>query len=610
MNERLLDALASRIVVADGALGTELYAKGIAPDVSYDALNLDNPGIIASIHASYIDAGAELIETNTFGANRNKLAHFGLSGKVYEINLAGAAIAKRCAGDSAWVAGSIGPIGRTDEELSDEEKASLFAEHASGLIDGGADAIILETFDSLSDLLIAISTISKKTSIPIIAQLLFTAGGRTACGIEPVIAFLKLRDAGAAVAGANCGTGPKGLLLVMEKAGLRTGGFLSAFPNAGFPERTGDRMLYVPKADYIASVARQLAASGVNIIGGCCGTTPNDIRAIAHALRGMSPVAHSPISLADAMAEERTRALAKYQISSGYLLTRLKEKKVISVELDPPKGLNYEPVIDGAKALKEAGADVISVAENPLAIVRMSNISLASLIQREADIETIVHITGRDRNAIGMQSMLMGLAVDGIKNILAVTGDPPAAHNTKGTGVFELRSYDLISLIAKMNAGMNWYGEDIKKRTAFSIGAAFNPNTPDIAVQIERMKKKIDAGTQYFQTQPVFSNERIDTILELTQGMKIPIMLGILPLVSSKNAEFLHNEFPGISIPDDIRERMRKAGENGIAEGSAIAFELIAHAYNHVAGIYIMPPFNKHAVAVELIRRIRDLPRS
>lgn len=605
--EELLEALKSRIIVADGAFGTELYNRGIPPTVCYDSLNLLNPGVVTEIHNQYLSAGAELMETNTFGANRNKLGRYQLADRAREINRRGAEIALSCAGGAAWVAGSMGPLGRAEDgELSDEERKAAFREQAEGLVEGGVEIVILETFSSLRELLIALDAVVQIGNVTAIAQLMFNRAGKTAEGDDALYSLLTLRQRGAAVVGANCGVGPGGTLEVMRAAAKRIDGYVSAFPNAGFPEKVDDRMLYLAGSQYIAQTAVKLVEAGVNIVGGCCGTTPQDIRAIARAVSSMSPVAKSPLALTEVVRERQKKPVSAASITPGYLRDRLKTKKVISVELDPPKGLAYERVIEGARALREVGADVISIAENPLAIPRMSNTTLSLLIQREAGIETIVHITGRDRNLIGLQSTLMGLAVEGVKNILAVTGDPPSGDkDSKVKGVYDVGSLDLISLIARLNRGENYYGEDIKKRTAFTIGAAFNPNSQNLPLQVDRMKRKIERGAEFFQTQPVFSRERIDAMLTATKEIGVPILVGMLPLVSHRNAEFLHNEFPGIIIPDEVRGRMARAGDRGIEEGIEITFDLIRYAYPHVAGIYIMPPFNKYEIARDLISRLR-----
>jgi methionine synthase I (cobalamin-dependent)/5,10-methylenetetrahydrofolate reductase len=605
---QILEALQQRIIVADGAFGTLLYEKGVPLTVCYDALNLSEPAIVTEIHREYLEAGAEVIETNTFGANRWKLRQYELAEKTKEINQRGAELALACAGDAAWVAGSIGPLGRIEQgTFSDAEKEDIFREQAQGLVSGGVHLIILETFNSLSDLFIALKAVKSIQDIITITQLMFTDSGRTIEGDEALSAFLKLKQAGADIVGANCGIGPSGILRVLKPIATKIDLPVSAFPNAGFPERREDRLIYFASSEYLMSTAVELVRSGVNLIGGCCGIGPDEIRAMKQAVAGLKPVAKQPVDLQTFLELREPQPRQEVILTTSHFKDLLTRKKVLSVELDPPKTLQLDNPLKGAQAVKHAGADVISIAENPLAVVRLSNVTLARIIQREVGIETIVHLTGRDRNLIGMQSELMGMALEGIHNILAVTGDPPSKGKEENVkGVFDLRSFELISLLKRFNEGQNFYGEELKRQTAFTIGAAFNPNVTNIGVQVERMHKKIERGAQFFQTQPIFSREKIDQILEHTTEIATPILLGILPLVSSRNAEFLHNEFPGISIPADVREKMRQAGENGMQQGIEIAWELIEYAYPHFAGIYIMPPFNKYQIAVELIKRVQE----
>ncbi len=604
--QHLIQELQQRIIVADGAFGTLLYEKGVPLTVCYDHLNISDSHIVTQIHKEYIDAGAEIVETNTFGANRWKLEQHGLAQQTRDINLRGAELALNCAKDNVWAAGSIGPFGRTDERMvSDDEKSAIFREQAQALIDGGVHLIILETFNALSELLIALKAVKSVKNIITVAQLVFTNSGKTFEGDDALSSFFQLKHAGADIVGANCGIGPNGLLRVLKTVAAKIDLPVSAFPNAGFPERRDDRMIYPAGPDYMTGTAVELVNAGVNIIGGCCGTDPSFIRAIKAAVSDLKPVTKQPLDVQTVIELRERESKQAKPLSPSFLKDLLGKKKVLSVELDPPKTLRCEKVLQGAKEVKQAGADVISIAENPLAVVRLSNVTIARMIKRNVGIEPLVHLTGRDRNLIGMQSELMGMAVEGLHNILAVTGDPPSkGKQEREKGVFDVRSYELISLLQKLNQGQNAYGEDIKQQTSFTIGAAFNPNVQNLEGQVTRMRKKIERGAQFFQTQPVYSREKVDQILALTHDISTPILLGILPLVSSRNAEFLHNEFPGISIPEDIRQKMRDAGENGIQQGIEIAWELIQYAYPHFGGIYIMPPFNKYQIAVELLTRI------
>lgn len=597
MRDDILQVLGERVVVADGAMGSLLFERGVDSSSCYDALNLSDPALVRAIHEAYAGAGAEVIESNTFGANRVKLGRFDLAHKMREINLRGAELARSQAGAGCWVAGAMGPLGRMGEEATDPaEVEEIFAEQAEALVEGGADFIMLETFASLTLLLTALRGVKGRVSVPVAAQMVFTQRGRTHSGRTARACFEALIQAGADVVGLNCGIGPKNSLEVVQELGP-VAVPLSVLPNAGFPEAAGDRLMYASSPEYFARQTAACAAHGARLLGGCCGTAPEHIAALVRVLRAGSPVARGTAKVPekiDAQFAAPTR-----------LARRLTEGKVILVELDPPKHLDVEPVLAAAEALTAAGVDGITIAENPLAVPRLSNIVLAGMIRARTGADVVVHLTGRDRNLVGMQSTIMGLAASGLHNVLAVTGDPPSAGSSERvSGVYDLRSLELMALLAGFNQGRNHYGDPMRLPVNFCIGGAFNPNTRNMALQVGRMEKKIAAGAGYFLTQPVYSRQRVDEILAATAHVRAPIVLGIMPLASSRNAEFLHNEFPGIEIPLETRERMARAGEHGQREGVDIAWELLEYAWPHFAGVYIIPPFNRHAMALELMRRL------
>jgi len=594
----ILTVLGERVVVADGAMGSLLFDRGVDGSSCYDALNLLDPALVRSIHKAYADVGAEVIETNTFGANRVKLGRFDLAGKTREINLRGAELARGEAGLNRWVAGAMGPLGRMGEEqVSERQLEDIFAEQARALVEGGVDFIMLETFASLSLLLTALRGVRAAVKVPVAAQMVFTQRGRTHSGRTARECFEALVQAKADLVGLNCGIGPGNALEVVQGLGSMPVP-LSVLPNAGFPESLGDRLIYASSPEYFARRTAACASYGARLLGGCCGTTPEHIAALVRALDVGSQEKRVTLARID---EARPSTAAPTRLAR-----RLEQGKVILVELDPPKHLDVEPVLAAAEALAAAGVDAITMAENPLAVPRLSNIVLAGMVRARTGLDVVVHLTGRDRNLVGMQSTIMGMAASGLHNVLAVTGDPPSVGSSERvSGVYDLRSLELMRLLAGFNQGRNHYGDAMRLPVNFCIGGAFNPNTRNMALQVGRMEKKIEAGAGYFLTQPVYSQERIDEILAGTKHIKAPIVLGIMPLASNRNAEFLHNEFPGIEIPLETRERMARAGDLGQDEGVNIAWELLEYAWPHFAGVYIIPPFNRHVMALDLMRRLR-----
>jgi homocysteine S-methyltransferase len=602
-----LERIQDQILVGDGAIGTMLYARGMAGESCFERLNLSNPDLVLWLHADYIAAGAQVIETNTFGANRLRLTAFGLEEKVHAFNLHGARIAREAAaGRDVFIAGSIGPLPRYRGEgdaPTSEEIHALFREQAFALAEGGVDLLILETFSDLDQIKVALAA-AGKTGLPLVASMAFLERGRIPGGITVERVALELAAAGAAVVGANCGSGTLEITRNIQRMAAVTRLPLAAYPNSGFPEYVDGRYLYRTTPEYFAARGLETVRAGANLVGGCCGTTPEHIRCLAEKIRGMKPA----VRIVTAPAPHVPEATAHAPVRTGFLAD-WGQKTVITVELDPPKGLDCSRVLEGCRVLRDAGADAINIAENPLSRVRMGNIALAELIQREVGIEVIVHITCRDRNLIGLQSDLMGASLLGIRSILAVTGDPAGMGEQSGaSSVFDLNSLGLIALLRDLNAGMNGAGNPIDRGTGFTIGAAFNPNVRAMENQVARLEKKIANGAQFAQTQPLFDLERLDTMLRLTGNIGIPILPGILPLVSERNTEFLHNEVPGIVIPDDLRARMRGKGkEEGIREGLAIAREFIDAARGRVGGFYIIPPFGNCAIAAELVGHIRKL---
>jgi len=601
----IVERLKREIMVGDGAVGTMLYNKGVSLDSNFEHLNLVRPELVRSLAAEYVAAGARVIETNTFGANYTKLSAIGLGHKVADINRAGARLAREAVACSSdiLVAGSVGPLVRVKGEARDldpADMAEVFHDQCIALAEGGVDLLMLETFSSLAQLEIAVR-VARETGLPVCASMAFLEGGRSGDGTT-VESFCRAMEAVAAdMIGANCGAGPLELLKVVARMSVLTVKPIAAYANSGFPEYRDGRFMYRATPAYFAAMAEEMVAVGANLIGGCCGTTPEHIAALSGTLSGRAPATRNvpdmPQSVASQIAEQGGRPS---------FLDAWGTRPVITVELDPPKGMECERIIEGSRRLKAAGADAINLAENPLARPRMGNIALGSLIQREVGIEVIIHVTGRDRNLIGMQSDLMGASLLGLRNILAVTGDPANMGDHAGaTSVFDLHSFTLIKLLADLNRGINAIGNPIGMGTGFTIGAAFNPNTGAMAVQARRLRKKVDNGARFAQSQPIYDPALFFEMLEATRDSGIPMLPGIMPLVSERNAEYLHNEVPGISIPDQIRRRMQGLEkEAGVREGLAIAKEFIDATFEAAGGYYLIPPFGKVELALELMEHI------
>lgn len=602
----LLERLQREILVGDGAAGTMFYSRGVSLEANFEHLNLARPELVSELHRDYVAAGARLIETNTFGANSARLDAIGLGHKVRAINLKGALLAREAAqGSGVLVAGAMGPLPRVKGEEgtpSDSVQTGIFREQAQALAEGGVDLLLLETFTDLDQLLLALR-VAKETGLPVVASMSFGENGRTASGVTAEIVAARLLDAGADVVGANCGCGPLKMLETVRRIAGAVSCPVAAFPNSGFPEYVEGRFFYRATPDYFARMAVELAGAGATLIGGCCGTTPEHIRQMAQEVGGMRPAPRRAPTVVIA----REEPAAPSPGLSG-LFSLWGKRPLITVELDPPRGFDCGKVLEGSRALRDAGADAINLAENPLARVRMGNIALANLIQREVGIEVIVHVTCRDRNLLGLQSELMGASLLGIRNILAVTGDPASiGEHAESTSVFDLNSIGLIKLLADLNRGINAAGNPVGAGANFAIGAAFNPNVQQMEGQVRRLERKIANGARFVQTQPLYDLQRLDEMLARTARLDVPILPGILPLVSERNAEFLHNEVPGIVIPDVVRARMRgKEKADGVREGIEMAREFIAAARDRVGGFYIIPPFGRCEIAAELVRFIRE----
>jgi methionine synthase / methylenetetrahydrofolate reductase (NADH) len=604
-----LERIREGVVVCDGAMGTMLYSRGIFVNRCFDELNLSNPGLVQGTHQEYVEAGADVIETNTFGAHRFKLGPHGFDGQVVKINREGARIARAAAQGQALVAGSIGPLGKPLEpfgNISFDDAVAAYREQAEGLAEGGVDLFLLETMPSLDQARAAVTAVKTVSDLPIVVSLTFNEEGTTFYGDKPEDVVRTVEEWDVAVVGANCSQGPQPMLETVKRlAAAATRVKLSAMPNAGAPAMVDGRYVYLCTPEYMASYARRFIAAGVSFVGGCCGTTPAHIRNLVRSVRSLQPAREVVRLEAPARAKEAPAPVPREEKSA--LARKLGKKFVVSVELDPPKGADPDRIVDRAQYCKENEVDVINVADGPRASARMSAQSLCVLLQNRVGIDTILHYTCRDRNLLGIQSDLLGAYALGLRNILAITGDPPKLGDyPDATAVYDVDSIGLIRIMDHLNHGCDLAGNLIGPALGIHIGCGADPSKPDWDKEIRRLEEKVKAGAEYVMTQPVYDPQTVAKFLNSVRHLQVPVMIGILPLYSHRNAEFLHNEVPGMRIPDDIRERMRNAGsgEAAQAEGVAIAQESLVAARELAQGAYIMPPFNKVELAVRVIETL------
>ena len=614
-----LETLISEGILADGALGTEIYRHGIYFNRCFDELNLVNPALIGEIHRDYIKAGAGLIETNTFTANRPALAAFGLEEKVGDINRAGARIALEAAGQSgprnrrAYVAGSVGPISWTKKDAGGMEAAEMratFCEQIAALNEGGVDVILLETFTHLAELHTAFQAAREVCDLPVIAQVsLKHLGEGEFEGLLPEHAAMAMDHWGADVVGVNCCDGPQGVFEAVRRMAAITDRPLSAMPNAGLPQMVQGRLLYLASPEYLAEYARRYAQLGVALIGGCCGTTPDHIREMKRFLKAMKPAARgaSKTSAPSAPAEVRLVSAAEKSAFGK----ALGEKFAVSVEVDPPLGLDPAKAIDGAKLLRDMGVDAVNIADGPRAMARMSPMAMAILIREKVGIESVVHYCCRDRNLLGIQMDLIGAAALGLNNVLIITGDPPKmGHYPEATAVFDIDSIGLIRFVSNLNRGLDFADRPIHGATRFLVGCGVNPGAVDIKLEAERFRQKVDAGAEFAFSQPVYDPSLLERFFSMTRDVTpIPFCVGILPLASLRNAEFLHNEIPGMQIPKVVMDRMASAATREAQQdvGLGVARESLkaARSMERVTGAYIFPPFGNYGMVEELLKVVR-----
>jgi len=612
MAQNFRERLKKSPVLCDGAMGTLLYAKGVFINRCYDELNLSQPELIRGVHHEYMQAGAEIIETNTFGANSFRLARHSLDDRVHDINLAGAHIAREAAKSfDVWVAGSVGPLGIRIEPLGKiafEEARASFREQIAALVEGGVDLLMLETFGYVEELhqaVLACREVNPKT--PIVAQVTIDEDGNCLDGSDSEAFAARLSEWNVDVLGINCSVGPVAMLEAIERVRAVTSLPLAAQPNAGMPRSVEGRNIYLCSPEYMASYARKFVTAGVRLIGGCCGTTPEHIRAMKSALRAgdaraktaVSAAAHShaaPTTPATVPMSERSHLGKK--IAAGEFITM--------VEIVPPKGIDIRKEVEGAKFVKSVGVDAINIPDSPRASARMSNQALSLLMQQQVGIEAILHYTCRDRNVLGIQSDLLGAAATGIRNLICITGDPPKMGNyPDATAVFDVDSIGLVNIVHNLNRGLDLGGNPIGTGTRFVIGVGANPGLPNLDEEIRRFEYKVEAGAEYVVTQPVFDISLLENFLKRIEHCRIPVVAGIWPLVSARNAEFMKNELR-VSVPDEILNRMTKAAtpEAAREEGVAIAREMLAAVRDRVQGAQISAPMGRYASAVDVLEAL------
>jgi len=612
MKPDLRTALARKPLVGDGAMATYLYQLGLPVGVSFEEFNLLKPDVIADVHRQYAAAGAEIIETNTYSAQQNKLARYGLEKKVEEINAAGVALARKAVGDGVYVVGSIGAVrGGAGKNIRTAVVKRDFEEQIGVLLASGVDGLLLETFFDLEELSLALGIIRKKSDISVICQFAVEDPERTHDGIPLADAFRRLKGEGADVIGFNCRSGPTGILRAVETIPADLGLPLSVFPNAGIPDYLDGKVVYSATPEYFGLSARRFADAGAKLIGGCCGTTPEHIAEIAKALNGYSPVAQTtapaPVESPAIVVEAAPASVEPPQDVEPSIVDLVRERHTIIVELDPPRDLDITKFMAGAQALKDAKADALTMADNSLAVTRMSNLALAALLKERVGIRPLAHIACRDRNLIGTQSHMMGFDALDIDHVLAVTGDPAKFGDLPGSSsVYDLTSFEIIRMIKQLNEGIAFSGKPLKQKAKFVVGAAFNPNVKHLDKAVQRLERKISAGADYIMTQPVYDPELIVRIAESTKHLSVPIFLGIFALANGRNAEYLHNEVPGIQLSDAVRQRMSGLeGAEGRAAGVKIAEELLDVAMEHFNGIYLMTPFMAYEMTVSLTEYVR-----
>src|SRR5262245_45002034 len=623
MLKPFLEALDERVLVCDGAMGTMLYGKGVFINKSFDALNVSQPDLVAEVHQEYVRAGADIIETNTFGANRIKLGSFGLADKLHAINVSGAKIARHAARDQAYVAGAIGPLGIRIEpwgKTGVDDAREYFREQAVAVADAVVDVFVLATFRDLNGSSAAIDAVRSVSDKPIIAQMTTEEDGNTLDGTPPERFTPELEERGASVVGVNCAVGPAPMLDTIERMEAATRLKLSAQPNAGKPRDVEGRNIYLCAPEYMASYARRFILHRVRIVGGCCGTTPEHIRQIKTAVRSLAPAVVRAADAPAASAPEPTSTVAtrvQAPLSTPPVARKRKSRLgqalaggsfVTAVELLPPRGFQTDPMIERARRLKAGGVDVINVPDGQRAGARLSALALALLIEQQAGIETVLHYACRDRNLIGIQSDLLGAHAIGLRNVLLITGDPGRVGDyPDATAVFDVDSIGLTNVVSRLNHGCDVGGQAIGAPTAFHIGVSINPAAHNLDEELRRFEYKVEAGAEFVMTRPVFDVAGFERVLKRLEPSRLPVIAGVFPFESARNAEFMANEVPGVRVPDELIDRMRRAdgAAAAVAEGIAIARAIALELRPAVQGVQVSTPAGDTDAALAVLDGLR-----
>lgn len=618
------DALAERIVLFDGAMGTEIYARGVFINQSYDAVSLTRPELVTEIHGAYRAAGAEVLTTNTFGANRLRLAPFGLADKTVEINARSARLARSVAGDRCWVAGSIGPTGAVLTpvgRIPPGEAFGVFREQAQVLAENGVDLFVLETFSQVNELWQAVRAVRSVCDLPIVALMTFPQAylGRGQLeGVTPEQAARTMDAWKVDAIGTNCSVGPRDILDIIERMARVSQKPLVAMPNAGLPQVVDGRTIYLASPEYVAEYARRLGEKGVQGIGGCCGTTPRMIKEMHTFLRSLSPMHREALATAkDVDRDDAPASMEPVPVAERTEFARRLHagKFCVSVELDLPRGVDPTRAVEGSALLYRAGVDVVNIPDGPRAVARMGPMALSQMVrQRIPQMETVVHYCCRDRNLLGMQMDLLGSHALGLRNILAITGDPPKMGTyPDATAVFDIDSIGLISFIQLLNRGLDFSGQPIGGQTALFVGAGCNPGAVDIEREVDRYHRKVEAGAEFFFSQPVFDIDLLMRFLDRTETTRrVPFLVGIMPLASARNAEFLHNEVPGMQVPEAVRRALAAAPTREAQRqvGIEVAREALMAVKEHprVRGTYVFPPFGSYRAVLRVLDGIIEPP--